>query len=89
MTEAKANDKVKEEVDKLRRMRDELRLQIHLGTAEAKDRFAKLEKSWKTMEGHVRSLGSGTREDREKIAAAAKALAHEIGEGYRHLREML
>jgi len=84
-----ANDRLKEELDKLRTVRDELRLQIHLGNAEARDRFAKLEKSWKTMEGHVRSLESGTRSDRARIAEAAKALAHEIAEGYRHLRAML
>jgi chaperonin cofactor prefoldin len=84
-----ASERVKSEVDKLRAVRDELRLQMHLGTAEARDTFERLEKRWKTMEAHVRSLESATREDRERVAEAARTLAREIGDGYRHLRGLL
>jgi hypothetical protein len=83
------NDRLHEELDKLRSTRDELKLQIHLGTAEARDRFAKLEKSWQHVEGHVKSLHSATQDDRQRIADAARTLAHEIAEGYRHLKALL
>jgi hypothetical protein len=82
-------DWLKEELDKLRATRDELRLQIHLGAADARDRFEKLEKSWHSMESHVKSLGTATQDDRKRIDEAARALAREIAEGYRHLKKVL
>jgi cell division protein FtsB len=86
---ATKNDRLQEELDKLRATRDELRLQIHLGTAEARDRFEKLEKSWHRVEGHVKTLHAATEKDRARIAESARALAHEIAEGYRHLKTLL
>ena len=82
-------DWMKEELDKLRSTRDELRLQIHLGSAEARDRFAILEKSWHHMEGQMKSLGPATEPDRERIKESARTLAHEIANGYRHLKTLL
>ncbi|HEX2483831.1 MAG TPA: hypothetical protein VHQ66_00930 [Myxococcota bacterium] len=82
-------DRLNEELDRLRATRDELRLQIHLGTAEARDRFEKLEKSWHHVEAQMKSFGAATQPDRQRIAHAARALAHEIAEGYRHLKTLL
>jgi hypothetical protein len=82
-------DWLKEDLDKLRATRDELRLQIHLGAADARDRFERLEKSWHHMEGHVKSLGTATQDDRKRIDEAARALAREIADGYRHLKSVL
>lgn len=79
-------DWLTEEVEKLRALRDELRLQIHLGTAEARDGFERLEKSWQRMEAHVKSLATATQDDRRQIREAAQALAREIRDGYRHLK---
>jgi hypothetical protein len=82
-------DWLKEELDKLRATRDELRLQIHLGTAEARDRFAKLEKSWHHIEGQMKSLSAATQPDRERIQETARTLAQEIADGYRHLKTLI
>jgi SMC interacting uncharacterized protein involved in chromosome segregation len=83
------NERLNEELDKLRATRDELRLQIHLGSAEARERFEKLEKSWHHVEGQVKNLHAATEKDRHRIADAARSLAHEIAEGYRHLKTLL
>ena len=61
------NDRLNEELDKLRATRDELRLQIHLGSAEARDRFEKLEKSWQHVEGQVKTLHAATEKDRHRL----------------------
>ena len=89
MTATTKNDRLQEELDKLRATRDELRLKIHLGTAEARDRFEKLEKSWHRVEGHVKTLHAATEPDRKRITDAARTLAHEIADGYRHLKTLL
>jgi cell division protein FtsB len=83
------NGRLQEELDRLRATRDELRLQIHLGSAEARDRFEKLEKSWHRVEGQVKTLHGATEGDRHRIAEAARSLAREIADGYRHLKTLL
>jgi SMC interacting uncharacterized protein involved in chromosome segregation len=82
-------DRLKEELDKLRATRDELKLQIHLGTAEARERFEKLEKSWHHVESHVKTLAAATEDDRKRIREAANTLAGQIADGYRHLKTLL
>ncbi len=42
-----------EEIDKLRELRDELRVQAELGRAELRDRWQELEKSWHQLEGRL------------------------------------
>jgi hypothetical protein len=83
------NDRLHEELDKLRATRDELRLKIQLGTADARDGFERLEKRWHHLEGQVKTLRAATEKDRARIAEAARSLAHEIAEGYRHLKTLL
>lgn len=83
------NEKIHEEVDALKRVRDELRVQIHLGKAEAKERWEEAEKSWHHLEARLRQLREESREPVDDIAKAARNLAHEIREGYRHIKRTL
>lgn len=78
-----------EEMDDLRRIRDELRVQIHLGKAEAIEQWEKLEGRFAEVEGHVRSLAKRAEEPVQDIAEAARLLIEEIGTGYKRLRELL
>lgn len=86
---AKTADLLTEELDRLRGVRDELRLKLKLGKAEARDGFEQLEQSWKRVERHVKSLANATRDDRAQIQEAARQLAREIRDGYRHLQRLL
>jgi hypothetical protein len=67
------------EVDALARLRDELRLQLHLGKLEAKDEFHRLEERW-------RGLMAAAVESASDAAGRVRGLLGEIRDGYRALR---
>ena len=77
------------EIQELKRLRDELRVQFELGKLEARERWDGLEKRWEQLEAHLRQAEQGAREDLQDVQAAARLLADEIREGYTHLRQNL
>jgi hypothetical protein len=85
----KKSDWLAEEIEGLRSLRDEVKLQLHLGKAEARDSFEQLEKRFEHLEGRARSLRDATRADRDQIREAARLLAGEIRKGYEHLKRLL
>jgi hypothetical protein len=86
---AKLSDKFQAEVEELRALRDDLKVQVHLGKMEAQRRFEKAEKDWEHLEGKLRALGSASRESLGDVREAAKLLLAEIRESYRHIRKAL
>jgi len=71
--------------DDLKRMRDEIKLKIHLGSMEAQDEWADLEKRWKAFRekadinrtagelgGSVKQLGSDLKAAYERIRKAIR-----------------
>lgn len=78
-----------DEVERLREMRDELRVQAKLGQAELRERWEKLERRWHQLEGRIKVLREGMREDGQDVREAARLLAGELREGYEHLRQRL
>lgn len=83
------NAKLTEEVEDLRRIRDELRVQSHLGKAELAERWDKLEKRWQHLEGRLKAIAEGSQESLDEIGEAAGLLVEEIRKGYRHLKDLL
>lgn len=77
------------ELERLRQLRDELRVQLHLGKAEAKERFERLEKTWQHLEARLKQIREESSEDLGEIREAAGLLLGEIRDGYRHLRTLL
>lgn len=73
----------------LRNSRDELKLQIHLGGAELRDRFQALEHKWRAFEKRAATVGEVTREEGRDVGEAAKLLLEEIRDGYQHIRSSL
>jgi hypothetical protein len=78
-----------EEMDRLRELRDELRVKLQLGRAELRDRFHELEKSWHQLEGRLKVAREGARDDAENVREAARLLARELRDSYEHLRQRL
>ncbi len=78
-----------EELDSLRQLRDELRVQASLGRAELRDRFAAAEKHWQKLEGKLQVLRGEAREDADSVRKAAKQLADEIRTSFEHIRQRL
>jgi hypothetical protein len=76
-----------EELENLQAVRDELRVQAELGRAELRERWEELECRWHHLEGRMKLVREGLREDGEDVREAARLLAGELREGYQHLRE--
>jgi CBS domain-containing protein len=81
--------RIDEEVEDLRRLRDELRVQMHLAKAEAKELWDDMEQRFSDIEGKAKQVMRQAEEPLEDIGEAARLLADEIRSGYRRIRDML
>jgi hypothetical protein len=82
-------ERLDEEVENLQQARDELRVQIHLGAAEAREVWDKLERSWGHLEGKLKRAGEITQDSADDVEEAAKLLVEQIKAGYKKVRESL
>jgi len=83
------DDALSREVDQLKTLRDELRVQIHLGKKEAEQVWSSAEKSWEHLEDRLRQIKRQSEEPLEKVADATRQLVHEIGEAYRTIKKLV
>ena len=86
---ADLSERFTEELDALRELRDEFRVQMELGRAEAREGWERLEEDWHQLEGKLKLMRNESRGELEEIRQAARLLARQIREGYRHLRSLL
>lgn len=82
-------DKMDDLLQTLKTERDELRVQLHLLKAEAKEEWDEVEKHWEHLESRAKKVGQGAAESGEDIAAAGKQLAEEIGNAYQRIRKSM
>lgn len=82
-------DRVHEEVQELKAMRDELRVQMHLSKLEARELWDELEGRWQHVESKAEQVGHASQETAEDVGQAAKLLLDELKDGYRRLRKLL
>jgi len=68
----------------LKRMRDELALQIHLGTKEAQDEWSALEEKWQKFSAEAKLESSA-----DDIGAAAGNLGDELKAAYERIKKAL
>jgi uncharacterized coiled-coil DUF342 family protein len=86
---SEARGRFDDELDDLRRVRDELRVQANLGKAEATELWEKLEHRFEELEAKVKAKAKAAGEPLADIGDAAQLLAEEIRKGYRRLRDIL
>lgn len=77
------------ELDELRTVRDALRVQIHLGKAEARDRWAELEHAFGGFEQRARRATRFAEEPLHQVEDDLRKLADDLREGYRAVRSAL
>ena len=77
------------EMDRLRQLRDELKVKAGLAKLELRDRWHELEDRWSELEAKLRAIGDEAQDDAEDVREAARLLAGELREGYDHLRARL
>lgn len=82
-------DRFSGDIDKLREARDELRVQLSLGAAEARDAWHEVERNWQHLEGKLKLLRDESRADLDEIGEATGLLMSEIQESYKHLRGLV
>ena len=82
-------EKLTEELDELRRVRDELRVRIHLGKAEAKDLWEATEEKLQQLESKLRFVAGQADEPLRDVGDAARLLLEEIRDGYHRIRAAL
>jgi chromosome segregation ATPase len=80
---------IEQTVEELARLRDELRLQIHLASAETKTEWEKLEKRWQELQRKRAPLKRAVSETGAEVRAAVELLMRELHEGYVRIREIL
>lgn len=83
------SDRMDQILAKLKTERDELRVQLHLLKAEAKEEWEEMEARWEHLEARMKKVGESAAESGEDVAAAGKQLAEEIGHAYRRIRKSL
>lgn len=73
----------------LAKLRDQLKLQIHLGKAEARDHWEELESKWTHLQSKIPELQAASKESKREIGQAVKDLVAELVDSYRRLRDVL
>jgi len=71
-------------IDELKQVHDELRLQIHLGSKELQDEWARLESKWDEF-----LKEADLEESAERLGTAARALGEELKQAYERVRAAL
>lgn len=75
-----------EELAELRRLRDELRVQAHLGALDAKETWETLEAKWPSIEARLHELEHESQVAFEHVGKAMSGLLAELRRGYDSLR---
>jgi hypothetical protein len=80
---------ITKELDELRRMRDEAKLQASLGKAEAKDAITRLEARWPELERLVAEIERAREHPVEELGRGARAILREMMNEYEKITAKL
>mgnify|MGYP001565627537 FL=1 len=87
MTDAK--EQITKAAEHLKQQRDELRVKLHLGKAEAKDEWARLEKQWEEVRPKLDAAREEAGKTAESVGTALSLALEELKKGYERLRNRL
>ena len=76
-------------VEDLKRTRDEVRIRLHLGAADARTEWEALEKKWSHLEGRLGVLGKEAGAAGENVGEALELVAKEIRAGYERVKKLV
>lgn len=87
------NERIDDLIASLKQQRDELRVQMHLGKAEAKQEFDRLGKKLDELvaeaEAQSKPLREAAGESARDIGSALELVGEEIQKGYARIRDLL
>jgi biopolymer transport protein ExbB/TolQ len=84
-----SKEKLEEILKDLARRRDEISLKLHLGKAEAKEEWEKLEKKWQAAKAQSKTLAGVVGESAQNVASALELTLGELKKGYERVKKML
>jgi predicted nuclease with TOPRIM domain len=76
-------------LEDLKRQRDELKVRLHLGKAEVRDEWAKLETRLEEVKATLSKVGHEAGKTAEGVGAAMRLALDEIKKGYERLKAAL
>jgi hypothetical protein len=82
-------ERLEEMVSSLKQIRDELKVQIHLGKAEAKDEWKKLEEKWQELKAHGETVAGVVEESAKDVGSAVELVGEELKAGYERIKKLL
>ena len=82
-------ERFEEMVSSLKQMRDELKVQIHLGKAEAKDEWEKLEEKWEELKARGEPVADAVGESAKDVGSALEVVGGELKAGYERIKKLL
>ena len=82
-------ERFEEMVSSLKKIRDELELQIHLGKAEAKDEWEELEEKWQEFKAQGKTVAEAVDESAKDVASALELVGGELKAGYERIKKLL
>lgn len=80
---------VHEVIASLERIRDELRLKIHLAAADARSEWDELEKKWTHLRSKASTIGRVAGDAAGDVGEAVELLGKELKKGYERLRKVV
>ena len=76
-------------IEGLKQQRDAIKVQLHLGKAEARQEWEELEQKLEHLRAKAKVVGNETQDASQDVFEAAKLLAEEIKRGYDRIRKLL
>ncbi len=82
-------EQLKKEVERAQTVREGLQVRLHLGGAELRDQWERLEHGWQHLEGRLKVLGDESDEVATEISETLHVLAEQLRDGYERIKSLL
>ena len=76
-------------VEDLKRARDEVRVQMHLAKADARDEYERLEHEWDHVRAKLGVIGEEASKAAVEVGSALRLAVDELRHGYERVRQLL
>ena len=80
---------VAELISTVKQHRDEIKLKLHLGSREVKDRWDELDDRFARLKAEYEPLAAAVDETAEDVGESLKLIAEELKDGFNRIRETL
>jgi chromosome segregation ATPase len=75
--------------EKLKQQRDEINVQLHLATMEAKEDWEQAEEKWESLKAKIADISDEAKETGEDFLQASKTIAEELSLAYDRIKTRL